>query len=85
VPAVGTSSVASMRRVVVPAPLGPSRPTISPAATSSSMPRTASTTAWRDSKVRASPRAWIILALGSSIASARSSRDGPASIAATWS
>jgi hypothetical protein len=50
--------------VVLPAPLGPSKPTISPAATSKSMPRTASTTRWvapRVLNVRESPRALIMV------------------------
>src|SRR3954451_4556882 len=42
VPAVGLSSVTSIRNVVVlPAPLGPRNPTTSPSATSRSMPLTA--------------------------------------------
>lgn len=55
-PPVGESSVVSMRRVVVlPAPLGPSRPTISPGATVMSRERTASTGPVLLMKVRASP------------------------------
>ena len=43
VPADGRSSVASIRSVVVlPAPLGPTRPKISPSSTIRSMPATAS-------------------------------------------
>src|SRR5262249_52176487 len=49
--------------VVLPAPLGPSSPTISPAATSRSMPRTASIGPVRDLNVRASPRAEIMRAI----------------------
>lgn len=60
-PPVGASSVVSMRRVVVfPAPLGPRRPTISPAATVMSMERTASTGPALVSKVRASPAVLMI-------------------------
>ena len=60
-PAVGVSSVVSMRRVVVlPAPLGPRKPAISPRRTARSTPRTASTTRPRVRKLRASPRAEII-------------------------
>ena len=54
------SSVVSIRSVVVlPAPLGPRKPTISPASTSRSTPRTASTGPVRVRNVRASARAWI--------------------------
>ena len=43
-PAVGCSSVVSIRSVVVlPAPFGPRKPTISPGSTTTSTPRTAST------------------------------------------
>ena len=43
-PPVGRTSVQSMLIVVdLPAPLGPRKPNVSPAATSKSMPRTAST------------------------------------------
>ena len=56
VPAVGRSSVVSIRRVVVlPAPFGPRKPTISPALTVRSTPRTASTVRLRLVKVRARP------------------------------
>src|SRR4051812_26893186 len=49
-----------MRSVVVfPAPLGPRKPTISPASTSRSTPTTARTSCFFLRKVRASPRAWI--------------------------
>ena len=61
VPAVGRSSVVSMRSVVVlPAPFGPRKPTISPSPTVRSTPRTASTVRLRLLNVRASPRASII-------------------------
>ena len=60
VPAVGVSSVVSIRSVVVlPAPLGPRKPTSSPGPTSRSTPRTASTDPRRVRNMRASPRAWI--------------------------
>src|SRR5215203_7004459 len=60
VPAVGSSRVVSMRSVVVlPAPFGPRKPTISPASTSRSTPTTARTSCFFLRKVRASPRAWI--------------------------
>src|SRR5450830_938382 len=60
-PLVGVRRVVSMRRVVVlPAPFGPRKPTISPASTSRSTPRTASTLPWRVWNVRARPRAWIM-------------------------
>src|SRR5689334_23893842 len=60
-PAVGVSSVVSTRRVVVlPAPLGPRKPTISPSATVRSTPRTASTVRLRLRNVRARPSASII-------------------------
>src|SRR5215813_2409320 len=62
VPAVGRSSVVSIRRVVVlPAPLGPRKPTISPSATLRSTPRTASTVRLRVRKARASPLASMIV------------------------
>src|SRR5215813_11636065 len=62
VPAVGRSSVVSIRRVVVlPAPLGPRKPTISPSATLRSTLRTASTVRLRVRKVRASPSASMIV------------------------
>src|SRR5215212_1028034 len=49
-----------MRSVVVlPAPLGPRKPTISPASTSRSTPTTACTSCLRLRNVRARPRAWI--------------------------
>src|SRR5262245_22320921 len=52
-----------MRSVVVlPAPLGPRKPTISPARTAKSTPRTASTAPCRVRNVRASPIASIIMA-----------------------
>ena len=52
-PPVGLSSVASIRSVVVlPAPLGPRKPKISPASTVRSTPRTASTVDLRALKVR---------------------------------
>src|SRR5689334_10353182 len=69
--------------VVLPAPLGPSRPTISPSFTSRSMPRTASTTPLFVLNVRASPRASIIggsipavqgFALSPEVAAARAAR-----------
>src|SRR5215467_4638965 len=61
VPAVGRNSVVSMRRVVVlPAPFGPRKPTISPSSTSRSTPRTASTGPLRLENVRARPRASMI-------------------------
>src|SRR5215469_9541122 len=60
-PAVGLSSVVSMRSVVVlPAPFGPRKPTISPSSTARSTPRTASTGPLRLLNVRASPRASMI-------------------------
>src|SRR5947208_15600688 len=50
-----------MRKVVVlPAPFGPRKPTISPSPTVRSTPRTASTVRLRLLKVRASPRASMI-------------------------
>jgi len=53
-PSVGTSSPHIILMVVVlPAPFGPSRPTISPAATDRSRPRTASTVTVRDGSGRA--------------------------------
>src|SRR5579871_3279378 len=62
VPAVGSSSVVSMRSVVVfPAPFGPRNPTISPAFTSRSTPRTASTSPRLVLNVLASPTAEIIV------------------------
>src|SRR6476620_2485857 len=66
VPAVGRSSVVSIRSVVVlPAPLGPRKPTTSPSATSRSTPSTARTSVfclpWRVWKVCTRPRAWIML------------------------
>ena len=68
VPAVGRSRVVSIRRVVVlPAPLGPRKPTTSPSSTSRSTPLTACTSlaflpfpVW---KVCTSPRARIMLSL----------------------
>src|SRR5215472_1883286 len=61
VPAVGRSSVVSIRSVVVlPAPLGPRKPTISPPPTVRSTPRTASTFRFRAVNVRARPCASII-------------------------
>src|SRR5256886_16764133 len=61
VPAVGLSSVVSMRSVVVlPAPFGPRKPTISPSPTVRSTPRTASTVRLRLRNVRARPSASII-------------------------
>ncbi|AKZ58175.1 hypothetical protein SAM23877_5130 [Streptomyces ambofaciens ATCC 23877] len=60
-PPVGASSVVSIRRVVVlPAPLGPRKPRISPARTVRSMPRTASTGPCFVSKVRARPAVLMI-------------------------
>src|SRR5579872_1780037 len=60
VPPVGSSSVESIRRVVVlPAPFGPRKPKISPAWTSRSMPATASTDPLRDLKTRRRPRTEI--------------------------
>ena len=60
VPAVGVSSVVSLRSgVVLPAPLGPRKPTISPASTSRSTPATAWTSCFFFRNVRARPRAWI--------------------------
>ena len=56
----GRSRVVSMRSVVVlPAPLGPRKPTSSPGATSMSTPATATTAPRRVRNVRASPRASI--------------------------
>src|SRR5258706_14575744 len=56
VPAVGGRSVDSIRSVVVlPAPLGPRNPKISPWRTARSTPATASTARLRDLKVRRSP------------------------------
>src|SRR5579859_5803248 len=56
VPPVGGISVASMRSVVVlPAPLGPRKPNISPAFTARSTPATASTMRLPDLKVRRRP------------------------------
>src|SRR5215813_5794750 len=61
-PDVGRSSVVSMRSVVVlPAPLGPRKPTISPSATARSTPRTASTVRLRLRNVRVSPFASMIV------------------------
>ena len=61
VPAVGRSSVVSIRRVVVlPAPFGPRKPTISPASTVRSTPRTACTVRLLLVKVRARPLASMI-------------------------
>ena len=61
VPAVGRSSVVSMRRVVVlPAPFGPRKPTISPSSTVRSTPRTACTVRLRLVKSRARPLASMI-------------------------
>src|SRR5262249_15542769 len=61
VPAVGLSSVVSMRSVVVlPAPFGPRKPTISPSSTVRSTPRTASTRPLRLENVRARPQASMI-------------------------
>ncbi len=60
-PAVGISKVVSIRSVVVlPAPFGPSSPTISPGRTSKSMPRTASTGPALVLKLRVSPVAVIM-------------------------
>src|SRR4029077_2865533 len=60
VPPLGGSSVASMRRVVVlPAPLGPRKPKISPAWTRKSTPATATTSRRRDLKTRRRPRVSI--------------------------
>src|SRR5215471_18877524 len=65
-PAVGRSSVVSIRRVVVlPAPFGPRKPTISPSSTVRSTPRTASTVRFRLRNVRARPSASIIGILAS--------------------
>src|SRR6478672_3686466 len=65
-PAVGVSSVVSIRRVVVlPAPFGPRKPTISPSSTVRSTPRTASTVRFRLRNVRARPSASIIGILAS--------------------
>ena len=66
VPEVGVRSVVSILRVVVlPAPFGPRNPTISPFSTSRSTPATAFTSTFsrplRAWKLRASPRAWIML------------------------
>src|SRR5689334_5969394 len=62
VPAVGRSSVVSIRSVVVlPAPFGPRKPTISPSATLRSTPRTASTVRLRLVNVRVSPSASMIV------------------------
>ena len=61
VPAVGSSSVVSIRRVVVlPAPFGPRKPTISPASTVRSTPRTACTVRFLLVNVRARPLASMI-------------------------
>src|SRR5215467_14136663 len=66
VPAVGLSSVVSMRSVVVlPAPFGPRKPTISPSPTVRSTPRTASVVRLRLRNVRARPSASIIGILAS--------------------
>src|SRR5688572_5838872 len=63
VPAVGCSSVVSMRRVVdLPAPLGPSTATISPFPTSRSRARTASTVSLPTRNERVRPRASIMSA-----------------------
>ena len=60
-PAVGCSSVVSMRNVVdLPAPFGPRNPTSSPSATSMSTPRTASTGPNFVVNRRARPRALIM-------------------------
>ena len=57
-PAVGCSSVVSIRSVVVlPAPFGPRKPTISPGSTAKSTPHTASTRPCFVVNARASPRA----------------------------
>src|SRR5262245_33800825 len=61
VPAVGLSRVVSMRSVVVlPAPFGPRKPTISPSSTVRSTPRTASTRPLRLENVRARPQVSMI-------------------------
>src|SRR5215472_5221134 len=61
VPAVGWSRVVSIRSVVVlPAPFGPRKPTISPSLTVRSTPRTASTVRLRLLNVRARPFASMI-------------------------
>src|ERR1035437_488742 len=60
-PPLGGSRVASIRRVVVlPAPLGPRNPKISPFSRLRSTPLTASTLPWRVLKVRRRPRVSII-------------------------
>src|SRR5438105_8491744 len=60
VPPLGASSVESMRSVVVlPAPLGPRKPKISPRRTSRSTPATASTCRPRDLNTRRRPRVSI--------------------------
>src|SRR5262249_2408891 len=57
-PAVGVSSVVSIRRgVVLPAPFGPRNPTISPSSTVRPTPRTASVACFRLRNVRARPSA----------------------------
>src|SRR5205823_1252477 len=64
-PPEGGSSVASMRRVVVfPAPLGPRKPKISPAAIRRSTPATASTSPLRVLKTRRRPRVSIMGSVG---------------------
>ena len=60
-PAVGCSSVVSIRSVVVlPAPFGPRKPTISPGSTTKSTPPTASIRPCLVVNARASPRASMI-------------------------
>src|SRR2546423_10305519 len=60
-PALGCSSPATQRRVVVlPQPEGPSSVTISPAATSKSMPATAATVSVLPAKIFVSPSTRII-------------------------
>src|ERR1700751_6098844 len=60
VPPLGGNSVASMRSVVVlPAPLGPRKPNISPARTRRSTPSTTTTSRCRDLKTRRRPRVSI--------------------------
>ena len=64
-PAVGCSSVVSIRSVVVlPAPFGPRKPTISPGSTTKSTPQTASTRPCLVVNARASPRASMIATAG---------------------
>ena len=61
VPEVGRSSVVSIRSVVVlPAPFGPRKPTISPSSTVRSTPRTACTVRLRLLNVRVRPLASMI-------------------------